>query len=473
MTGTERRAPAITVAPVSPVRLLGPALLRGIAAGAAAVLTMAVICGIGLAATGAADLGALVPLIAAAVALASGGRVDFILAVNGRGASALGGLTGGLELMPLGATLAGALVLAVVVLRPPTKQPRSLSVPAVRAVGALAGYLSLLAVAASTGHGTLTRAAGGTPTPAPSTSGGGIFDNNGLPAGENPRLNPGGTGTGGGARDLGDLISDGRVLHYNTVAGATLLHGLLVVLLILALCWVAGRSAPAPAWVRSVLRPAVSATATVILAISAVGVVAGALVAPFRPNGWPALGALVLGWPNAFFIGWESGLNVPWTIDAAGVFGNRQLAGVGAANGGQQWPRPLLDPSAMDGKAAALLVTAAALIALACGVLTVVRFRKSAPPSLTAAPMLRQAAVPAIALGGVLAVVLPLGGLAANASGGIGLHILGFSVATVSLEVSGGLWQAALSGLLGGAAAGLLGAFLVAAFTRRRQRAAL
>lgn len=448
MAGIEHLAPAPTAPQTGRARSLGAHALLGVAAGAAAVLTMAVLCGAGLAFAGASGLGARIPVTAAAVALAAGGRVDFALSVNGRGASALGGLTGGLDLMPLGATIGGALVLAIVLRRPYGKgKPPSPEALAARATGALAGYLALLAVAVGVGHGTVTRTGDGTPTPVPSPSGG-----------ELPGLVPGGS-----ARDLGSLLSDGRVLSYDTAAGATLLRGLLVVLLLLAVCWATGPAPERGAWVRCALRPAASAVATMVLAVGAAGMMVGAGLALVRPNGAQALGALLLGWPNAFFAGWTAGLNVPWTVDAAGVFGDRLPAGAGAVlpGSGQQWPKPLLDPSTMDGGAAMLLVVAAAVVTLACGVLTAVRTRRAARSPYPPVPILRRAVVPAVALGGVLAVALPLAVLAAGASGGVGLSLFGFSVTAVTLQVGGGVWQAAVGGLLGGAVAGLLGAFLV------------
>jgi hypothetical protein len=160
--------------------------------------------------------------------------------------------------------------------------------------------------------------------------------------------------------------------------------------------------------------------------------------------------------------------------NGAAKFGDRLQAGAGSVltGGGQQRPKPLLDPSMMDGKVAALLVVAAAVVTLACGLLTAVRIRRAAPPPSMTVSMLRRTVVPAVALGGVLAVVMPVMVLAAEASGGVGLSMFGFSMTAVRLQMSGGLWQAALGGLLGGAAAGLLGALLVEAGSRLRRRVA-
>ncbi|TDC58890.1 hypothetical protein E1258_19970 [Micromonospora sp. KC207] len=429
------------------VRTVGIPFARGIAAGAAAVLAMAALSAVALACAGAARLGDLPPMVATVVALAAGGRADVALASTGRG-GALGGLVGSLEVMPLGITLAGVVVLAVLLLH----GHRGASPPglAARAAGAVTGYLALLVTVAGLGHGSLGH---------PATTG--------APA---PVLRPGaGGGPGGGLggnRSLGNLIADGRVLEYRTDVGSTALHGCLLVLAVLLLCWLISRVAPGP--VRDMVRPAMSAVATVLLTAGTLVVIAGLLAAAGRGLGAKGLAAALLAGPNAVVIGWSSGLGVPWTIDATGVFGDRLPTGTGTVlpGGAGSWPKPLLDPATMGDTAGLATIVLAVLLTLACGVLTAVRTERSARSDTPTVPRVVQ---PALSLGVVLALSLGILVLAAGATSGMELRVLAFTLPAVTFEVDGGLWRALLGGLLGGAAAGLAGTGLVAAARRLRR----
>ncbi|MFG1843642.1 streptophobe family protein [Micromonospora sp. NPDC049175] len=443
-------------------RRIAVPFVRGLAAGAAAILAMTALTAAALALAGARQFGELRPLVAALVALAAGGRTDVTLSISGKGGGlsglgGLGGLGGSLQAMPLGITLTGVVVLAALLLHDHRRE----TAPglAARAVGAVTSYLALLVTAASLGHGTIARpATSATPPPATPSGPGGLL---------------------AGDHSLATLLADGRTLEYTTAVGGTALRGCLLVLGVLLVCWLLSHATPG--LVRDLLRPALSAVTTVLLAGATLVILAGLVAATAFGQGGKGLAAVLLAAPNAVVIGWSSGLGVPWTINATGVFGGKLPTGGGSSDGpgfrglpggrghssgsgllggSDEWPRPLIDSDT----AALTMVIVAILLTLACGMLTAAR---STPPGApTTLP--RRALWNAGALGGVLSLALLILVLVAGATGGIVLSVLGFSVPAVTFQVDGGWWQAILGGLLGGAAGGAAGTMLLAAVRRVR-----
>ncbi|WP_410640202.1 streptophobe family protein [Amycolatopsis sp. lyj-346] len=125
---------------------------RGLTAAAAAVLVMVVVAGSGLALLGAGRIGDFGALTAAAVAMAVGGSAEAGVVPPGGLAVAV---RGGVEVVPLGISLAGAVVLGALLLR---RREAGLLVRGAVAVVALPAGLAAIAVAA---RGTVSVPTGG------------------------------------------------------------------------------------------------------------------------------------------------------------------------------------------------------------------------------------------------------------------------------------------------------------------------
>ncbi|KDN18956.1 streptophobe family protein [Amycolatopsis rifamycinica] len=246
-------------------------VIRGLVAAAAALLAMAGVAAAGLALLGAGRVGGLGGLTAAAVALAVGGSAE-------AGGTPAGGLPVavrvGLEVMPLGVSLAGAVVLGSLLLR---RGDGLLVRGAVAAVALPAG----LAVLALLARGTLTM---------PDGVGAGAAGACGRAAG--PVRLP-----GSGRLDAGFSVAVGPV-----VVGAT--AGVLVVV---GVCWLVTRFPAVAAGVRAVRWPAVG-LAVLCLAVA------------WTFGGTAAAGGVLLALPQLLGGAVLLGLGVPWTIGSSGAF---------------------------------------------------------------------------------------------------------------------------------------------------------
>jgi hypothetical protein len=453
-------------------------LLEGAAAGLAALAVMAGAAVLALHLLDADASGPLAAMTAAVVALAGGGSVTLGMEMGGSSVPISAGLGGDLSVVPLGLTALGAIALAACFLLPLRRRlPLSGGALALRAAGALGLYVTGLAIAAAAGHGKIKL--GGTPgtgTGADPRAGGlpGLGDilrnrgNRGNGGNGNGNRNGGdregllggllGNRPGGGSGGR-DLLSGGDLTFASNVAG-TVYHGLFWAALLLAFCWLASRHTPLPvAWRRldrNAIRPAVSALATVTVVWVLLGLLAGLVLGLVAPNGGRAGAGVMLALPNALVVLLTVGLGVPWRVDAGGNLADRLLPALEKrlpVGDGGDWTLSLGTLSGMDRPVWLLPVAFSALTLLACGVLTAVRARRTGP-------VLGRALRNATVLGILLGILLPLLTAATGAAANIGISVLGFSLSGATLDISGNVWAALGSGLLGGALAGLVGSLL-------------
>ncbi|MBC6460172.1 streptophobe family protein [Actinomadura sp. HBU206391] len=412
---------------------------RAISAVVLAFLAMGVVAALGLLLTGAHATGSLSSLTAATVTLAAGGSVDVIggfsephpLGVSVRG---------GIDFMPLGVSLAGALVLGTTLLWHDHALPVRRLV--VRMGAAALTFPAVLAVVARAGHGSL-------PVDLPCA------------------------GRGGCARGAlrasgrGRLLSGRITVDYHSELWSTVLGGLVWVVLILAICWLFSRRIPTPtgqAWIRS----AGSATLAVILwatlAVMAVGLVAAVKGGP------KVAGVALLGAPNVVFSAVSVGVGVPWSMSADGTLVGRPLSRFGdrQPDGATGTSLSLFGTSHPSGLMWLLPAIFSAVILLAIGVVAAKRtpFRPGAPGKGFQDRVLRAGRLGLI-VGGTLAAMTELAGSSAH----VGMSILGHELVGIRLLFAGHTLAALVAGAVAGAVAGFVGEALLDVLVPRRRRA--
>ncbi|MFD7930471.1 streptophobe family protein, partial [Streptomyces sp. NPDC059742] len=417
----------------------GDVLLSAVATVGWSLIVMAGVAGLGLHLLGAdasaASEVSLGPMTAAAVVLAVGGTVTPSGDVSVFGVTGAGAETS-LDGMPLGVSLAGALVLASLFLR-------SLRVGAGHGeTAARVGVLGALFVATAgalawAGHDVVTL--DGT-LPLPKT-----------PA----KVEIPGIGDIGGLLPdrIGDLIETRTRVGFSVELGPTLLGAGVWVLAVLALALLVSRRGPV-ALAR--LRPASSAVVAMALVAVAAGWAAAVWAALGDDQPRRVLGGALLAAPNGSWLGVLLGLFVP-------VRG--RVTGAPA----RLLPDPLDDLLAVSAREPVtvarlgeydervwLLVAGAALLLLYAGVLAAVR--------TPGRGILGCAARLSAATGVALAVLVRLTGFSADTS----LAVLGVDAVDAGVELRGDVPYALLLGALWGAVAGAVGALLT-----RRRRAAL
>ncbi|MEU8588944.1 streptophobe family protein [Streptomyces sp. NPDC048664] len=447
-----------------PPRAVGP--LRNAAEGAGAALcavaAMAALSGLGLYLLGAGSYGSLWSLASAVTSLAVGAsaRTGSGAPSARDGSSPLAGLLGGgggpepsvsgsVDLVPLGVTLAGSLVLWWLFSRGLGR--RRVTAGDLAARGLAAGVSALIAVAcvAHGAHGTV-RVPGSV-------------------------LGGQGGGAGGAARQL--------VADFEVSAGAAVVGALLWVAVVLALGCVISRRVPWPtgpagrrpgnAWASSLSSLVRVLLGTVAVATAAM-VVAG-VTAAGRPG--VAAGAALLLAPNAVAVCLTSGLGVPWTASRHRVSGDGggalaellgRLRGRPTATGAADRTEHLRDLSVggVPLWPAALVVVVLAL--LVCGCLAA---RAADPARVRPLPPFggrygRQLAG-AGRLGVVTAVVLGAAALLAQASGQLTVSVFDTVVGGTRVRLGGAVGLCPPAGLLVGALAGGVGSLLYGAVTAR------
>ncbi|WP_127502996.1 hypothetical protein [Actinoplanes solisilvae] len=288
----------------------------GVVAGGLAVLAMAGTAVAGLLLLGAGRVGRLDQLAAAVVGMSVGAPAVV-------GASPSGGLpvalNGRIDVMPLGVSVVGAVVLGVLLLSHPRTsllvRGTTAALVFTAGVGAIArvarGSLALPAGGASAaveargcpgGLGVLPgggSSGGGTPGGGSSGGGllGGVLSGGGLLGGGSPR----GGSPAGGLPGLGSIDAAFSVPVGSAVAGAAGLA-----LAVIAVCWLCGRFPAAGTGLRALRWPA--------LAIAVTG-----LAAAWALGGPMAVGGLLLALPLVATGALLLGLGVPWTVRADGV----------------------------------------------------------------------------------------------------------------------------------------------------------
>jgi|GEM_PF-1823492 len=457
--------------PAGTRRLL--AVVQSAVAVAWAAAAMAGTAALGLWLLGVGHYASLGATTAAVVAMAVGGSVSPTgdLKVFGMDAA---GAQGAIDLVPLGVTLAGALVLGWVFTRP---LRRRVAVGggelALRAGTALVCFLLLLALLCWAGNGTVSVNLGDLTGGGGSGSGaGGAGGSGGGPLG--------GLGDLGNLGNLGDLGNLGGIvgqvtgakpsLGFRVDAGATLGAGLLWVCAVLALALLVVRRAGLPAgWrrVREIVRPAASAVVTAVLAACTAGALAGVVDGLAGKGGKAAVGGVLLGTPNGVFLGLPLGMGVPLNGKASGPLASLLPAQVRALlAGGNGRSITVSGLAGQDGRVW-LLVLGVALLLLVAGMLTAVRTPRRAVGGSAA----REAALIGARLGVALGVAAPCMLALAAVSVNANVSVFGFDAAGAALSLSGNLGLAVLLGLVEGAFAGFLGALLVRRFADAKRPA--
>ncbi|MGW3961082.1 streptophobe family protein [Amycolatopsis sp. NPDC005003] len=245
---------------------------RGLVAAAAAVLAMVVVAAAGLALLGAGRVGHLGALTAAAVASAAGGSAE-------AGAHPAGGfpvaVRGSLDVVPLGISLVGAVVLGSLLLRP---RGDGLLVRGAVATVALPAGLAVLALLA---RGTLTMP-------------------DGLPAG--------GAGACGRAAGPARLPLAGRFdAGFSVPVGPTVLGAVAGSLAVVGICLLVTRFPAVATGLRAARGPAA-------------GLAGLGLAAAWIFGGTAAAGGVLLALPQLVCAVVLLGLGVPWTMGSSGVF---------------------------------------------------------------------------------------------------------------------------------------------------------
>jgi hypothetical protein len=245
---------------------------RGLLAAAAAVLAMAGVAAAGLALLGAGRVGGLGELTAAAVALAAGGSAE-------AGAVPAGGLPvavrGGLDAIPLGVSLTGAVVLGSLLLR---RREDGLLVRGAAAAVALSAGLAVIALLA---RGTLT-----------------------MPDG----VTAGGAGSCGRAAGPARLPLSGRFdAGFSVPVGPVVAGAVAGSLVVVGGCWLVTRFPAVAAGLRAARWPAA-------------GLAVLGLAAAWIFGGTAAAGGVLLALPQLVCGAVLLGLGVPWTISSSGAF---------------------------------------------------------------------------------------------------------------------------------------------------------
>ncbi|WP_432053879.1 streptophobe family protein [Streptomyces sp. bgisy022] len=374
--------------------------------------------------------------------------------------------TTAVAITPLGVSLVGALLLALVLLRSLRSAGRGGTVP-VAELAARTGAVVVLCAAMAGGlvwagddvivvdGGSL--GLGGLP----GWDGGGGIDLPGL-----GDLGEAGVPVPDGA---GDLVGAEAAMGYRVDAVPTVLGAALWALGVSAVALAASRRTPLPrGWeaVHRTVRPAVSALVTVLLVAVAAGCAAAGYAAVGDDRPQRIVGAALLGAPNGVWLGLPVGLGVPWDGRASGAL-------LGAL------PHPL-DELLRDGAGGSvtlgrlaeldervwLLGVASAVAMLLAGVLTAARTPAMGTPAAFAGHC-------ALRLGAATAVALPVLVRLTRASVDASLTVLGFDAFDAGLRLHGDTGTALLLGAAWGAGAGGAGALLArAAGTRAAASAA-
>ncbi|MEV4947694.1 streptophobe family protein [Streptomyces sp. NPDC053755] len=265
---------------------------EALAAVLAGFLAMAVMAALGLWAAGAADLpGGFVPLVAAVVVMAAGGRID----VSGD-AGALAGTDADLTAMPLTVTLVGALVTGACFLRPPRRHTTTGTGDLlVRAGGIALLWLAALAALCAVARHDFHVSLGGQEREDPLAD---LFG------------------------DLLDVVDP--TVGFRAVPGPTLFFGLLWILGVLLIALLVSRRTPLPPRLlrhQESVRPAAFAMLLLVLAYVVIGLGVGLVVAGIKGHPADTFAVLLLGLPNVAWLGLGVGIGGSWEGRVEGPFG--------------------------------------------------------------------------------------------------------------------------------------------------------
>ncbi|MET9881802.1 streptophobe family protein [Streptomyces sp. NPDC006430] len=391
----------------------------------AGFVAMIAVSAAGLACAGATDLpdGAFPRVVAAVVVMAAGGTVE----VTG-GAGFLAEADASLSFLPLSVSLAGALAVGSLFLRPlhnrAVARPRELLAHAVPLV-----VLWLLAL---TGTALLAR------------------QTFGISTGDSP------------LGDIGELLDSAPTVGFRAAVPATLLFGLLWILGLLLIALLISRRAPLPTQLvrfHAAVRPAAFATVALLLAYVVLGVGVGLVVAATQGHASRTFAVILLGLPNLAWPALTLGLGGAWEGKVEGPFGLPMPRLVDQVLRGPDLSTvDVASLAQRDSRAWWLVVVAAALL-LGAGFVAAVRSPAHVRPWQHA-----------LHLGVALALAALTTCLLAALQARFGLSLLGIGDVGglgAKVELSPVLWRNVGLALLWGALAGFLGALLARPIHRR------
>ncbi|MGK5729824.1 streptophobe family protein [Streptomyces sp. URMC 124] len=390
------------------------------AAVAAAVAAMFAVAALGLWAAGADGLpGAFPSVTAATVVSAVGGTVELT------GSAGVLGRTGAaLDVVPLSVTLAGAITLAVVFLRPLRHHAvaggRDLLARVART--AVLWLIALLLIALGARH---------------------TF-----------RIDLGDSLLG----DIGEVLDVSPGVGFRAAVGPTLGYGLLWLLVLLAVAVAASRKTPLPSRLlrfQDPVRPAAFAVLALLLGYVVLGLLVGLVAAVTRGDPAGTMAAILLGLPNLAWIALGLGLGGSWEGRVPGQSLGLPLPKALTAvlrEGGEGSSTVTVSSLAQHDGRAWLLVVVAAIALLAAGFLLAVR-----------SPATMRPWEHALQMGVALALTLFVVGTLTRISARVGLSLLGIGdLSSFGGEVTLRPHLLTLTGvgLLWGIVAGYLGSLL-------------
>jgi hypothetical protein len=373
---------------------------EGSAVAAVALLAMAGTAAAGLLLLNADRVGRVDRLTAAVVAMAAGGPADVSVVPAGGLPIAV---QGQIQVMPLGVSLVGVVVLGALLLR------RGRSGMLMRGASAAVAFTAGLGAMAAFARGTFTLPSG----PARAAAGG-----------------VGGCSTGA-STPFGDAGSvDTLQAGFRVAAGATMVGAAGWALAVVGLCWLAVRFPVVAGTLRAARWPVIGTAAVCVLAAWAFG-------------GPAVVGGVLLALPAAVCGAFLLGLGVPWVMHADGALSCVLDGGWSPAGGG-------------------VLTLLSGAVLLALGVTVAARTDRDR----TGGP-LRRAAGLALRLAPVVALALAVLTLLSRVSVELGVQAFIIAVPVLEVRLAPNPWGALVAGLGAGAAAGFAGVLLVHAFRRR------
>ncbi|MCX4776437.1 streptophobe family protein [Streptomyces sp. NBC_01264] len=393
----------------------------------AGFVVMAVVAAVGLALAGAGDLpgGAFPHVVAAVVLMAAGGSVD----VTG-GAGFLADADASLSLLPLSVSLAGALTVGWLFLRPLHNR----AVAGARELLARAAPLVILWLAALTGVALLSR------------------QNFAVSTGDSVL---------GDIGDIGEVLDAAPTVGFEAAIPASLGFGLLWILGLSLISLLVSRRAPLPAGLvrfHAAVRPAAFAVVALLLAYVVIGIGAGLVVAATQGHADRTLAVILLGLPNLVWPALTLGFGGAWEGRAEGPFGlpvpkvlDEVLRATGQGSAPDLSTIDVASLAERDSRAWWLVVLAVVLL-LGAGALAATRSPAHVRPWQHALHL-----AVALALGTLVVCLL------ARIQAQFGLSLLGIGDASDlggDVELRPLLWRTVGFAFLAGAVAGFLGALL-------------
>ncbi|MBF9131321.1 hypothetical protein I0C86_20485 [Plantactinospora sp. S1510] len=216
-----------------------------------------------------------------------------------------------------------------------------------------------------------------------------------------------------------------------------------------------------------------SAVATAAVGITLLGLLTALVLGIATPNGDRVAAGVLLGLPNLVVVLLTVGIGVPWRLDAGGIVGDRILPALQkrlpTGEGGLSLSLDSL--SGMDRPVWLLPVVISGLVLLGCGILAAARTPRQQVGDAGPAPgSVRRSLGPAVTLGVLLALLLPVLTAVSGVSAEVGVDVFGFNMSDATLNLGGSAAPSFLAGLLAGAAAGFLGGLIVELLRVRTRR---